>query len=69
MVALSKYVKQRIISLKERSLTNREVVAILKCEGAMVHDTTQIVRRCHKRYVETGSIVPMKNVLLHNVCL
>ena len=56
MAALSKYVKQRIVSLKERGLTNREVVPILKREGAMVHVTTQMVRRCHKCYVETGSI-------------
>ena len=55
--ALSKYVKQRIVSLKERGLTNCEVVAILKREGDMFHVTTQIVRRCHKRYVETGSIL------------
>ena len=55
--ALSKFVKQRIVSLKERGLTNREVVAILKREGDMVHVTTQIVRRCHKRYVEAGSII------------
>ena len=48
-------VKQRIVSLKERGLTNREVVAI-KREGDMVHFTTQMVRRCHKHYVETGSI-------------
>ena len=39
-----------------RGLTNREVVAILKREGAVVHVTTRSVRRCHKRYVETGSI-------------
>ena len=56
MAALSKYVKRRIVSLKERGLTNREVVAILKREGDVVHVTTQIVRRCHERYVETGSI-------------
>ena len=56
-VALSKYVKQRIVSLKERGLTNCEVVAILKREGDMVHVTTQIVRRCHKRYAEAGSII------------
>ena len=56
MAALSKYVKQRIVSLKERGLTNRGVVAILKREGDMVHVTTQIVRRCRKRYVETGRI-------------
>ena len=56
MAALSKYVKQRIVSLKERGLTNREVIAILKREGDMVHVTTQIVRCCHKCYVETGSI-------------
>ena len=56
MAALSKYVKQRIVSLKERGLTNREVVAILKHEGDVVHVTTQMVRRCHKRYLETGSI-------------
>ena len=47
---MSKYVKQRIVSLKERGLTNHEVVAILKCEGDMIHVTT------HKRYVKTGSI-------------
>ena len=56
MAALSKYAKQRIVSLKERGLTNREVVAILKREGTVVHVTTQIVQRCHKRYAETGSI-------------
>ena len=56
MAALSKYVKQRIVSLKERGLTNRKVVVILKREGDMVHITTQMVRRCHKRYVETGSV-------------
>ena len=56
MAALSKYAKQRIVSLKERGFTNREVVAILKREGAVVYVTTQIVRRCHKCYVETGSI-------------
>ena len=57
MAALPKYVKQQIISLKKRGLTNREVVALLKREGDMVHATTQIVRRCHKRYVETGSSI------------
>ena len=55
MVALSKYAKQRIVFLKERGFTNRKVVAIMKREGAL-HVTTQIVRRRHKRYVETGSI-------------
>ena len=57
MAALSKFVKQRIVSLKERGLTNCEVVAILKREGDMVHVTTQVVRRCHKRYVEAGNII------------
>ena len=57
MAALPKYVKQWIISLKERDLTNREVVAILKREGDMVHVTTQIVWRCHKRYVEIGGSI------------
>ena len=57
MAALSKNVKQGIVLLKERGLTNCEVVAILKREGDMAHVTTQIVRRCHKHYVETGSIV------------
>ena len=56
MGALFNYAKQRIVSLKERGLSNREVVAILKREGAVVHVTMQIVRCCHKRYVETGSI-------------
>ena len=56
MAALSKYVKQRIVSLKERGLIDHEVVAILKGEGDMVHVTTQTVRHCHKCYVETGSI-------------
>ena len=56
MVALSKYAKQRIVSLKERGFTNCKVVAILEREGAVVHVTTQIVRRCYKHYVETGSI-------------
>ena len=55
--ALSNFVKQRIVSLKERGLTNCEVVAILKREGDMVHVTTQVVRRCHKLYVEAGSII------------
>ncbi len=32
MADLSKYVKQRIVSLKEKGLTNREVVAALKRE-------------------------------------
>ena len=54
--ALSMYVKQWIVSLKERCLTNREVVAVLKREGDMVYVTIQMVRRCHKRYVKTGSI-------------
>ena len=53
MAALSTYVKQRIVALKERGLTNREVVAILKRVGDMVHVTTQIVQCCHKCYVET----------------
>ena len=55
--ALSKSVKQRIVSLKERGLTNCEVVAILKREGDMVRVTTQIVWRCHKCYVEACSII------------
>ena len=37
MAALSKYAKQRIVSLKERGLTNHEVVAILKRERAVIH--------------------------------
>ena len=72
MAALSKYVNQRIVSLKERGLTNREVVAILKREGDMVHITTQMVRRCHKRYVETGSIARRQGSgrpTLHNAAL
>ena len=55
--ALSKFVKQRIVSLKERGLTNCEVVAILKREGDMVHVTTQVVWRCHKCYFKAGSII------------
>ena len=56
MAAVSKYAKQRIVSLKKRGFTNCEVVAILKREGAVVHITTQIVQCCYKRYVETCSI-------------
>ena len=57
MANLSKYAKQRIISLKESGLTNREVVEALKHEGTTeIRVTTQVVRRCHKRYLQTGSI-------------
>ena len=55
MAALSKYAKQWIVFLNVRGFINREVVAIMNREGA-VHVTTQIVQRCHKHYVETGSI-------------
>ena len=50
MAALSKNVIQRIVSLKERGFSNREVLATLKREGAVVHVTMQIVRGCLKRY-------------------
>ena len=61
MANLSKYAKQRIISLKESGLTNREVVEALKHEGTTgIHVTTQVVRRCHKRYLQTGSIERQK---------
>ena len=57
MAILSKYVKERIVSLKESGLTNREVVETLKREGAtVIRVTMQVVRRCHKRYLETGSV-------------
>ena len=57
MANLSKYAKQRIVSLKESGLTSREVVEALKREGAtVIRVTTQVVRRCHKRYLQTGSI-------------
>ena len=36
MAYLSKYAKQRIVSLKESGLTSREVVQALKHEGATV---------------------------------
>jgi len=53
MTILSKYVKERIASLKESSLTNREVVETLKREGAtVIRVTMQVVRRCHKCYLE-----------------
>ena len=36
MAILSKYVKERIVSLQESGLTNREMVETLKREGATV---------------------------------
>ena len=36
MAILSKYVKERIVSLKESGLTNREDVETLKHEGVTV---------------------------------
>ncbi len=58
MAVLSKYVKQRIVSLKEKGLTNREIVAALKRErvSAIQSGTTQAVRRCYVKYIQTGSI-------------
>ena len=57
MAILSKYVKERIVSLKESGLTNREVVETLKREGAtVIRVTMQVVRQCHKSYLETGSV-------------
>ena len=57
MAILSKYVKERIVSLKKSGLTNCEVVETLKREGAtVIRVTMQAVRRCHRRYLETGSI-------------
>ena len=56
MAILSKYAKQWFVFLKGRGLTNREVVAILKCEEAVVHVIMQIVQCCYKHYVENGSI-------------
>ena len=55
MVILSKYVKERIVSLKERGLTNREVIETLKHEGATVIQVTMQVVHFHKHYLETGS--------------
>jgi len=43
MAILSKYVKEIIVSLKESSLTNREVVETLKREGATVIRVTMHV--------------------------
>ena len=55
MAILSKYVEERIVSMKESGLTNHEVVETLKCEGAtVIHVTMQVVRGCHKRYLETS---------------
>jgi len=46
MANLSKYAKQRIISLKESGLTNREVVEVLKHKGTTgISVTTLVVRR------------------------
>ena len=43
MAYLSKYAKQRIVSLKESGLTSREVVQALKREGAtVIRVTTQV---------------------------
>ncbi len=58
MAVLSKYVKQRIVSLKEKGLTNREVVAALKRErvSAIQSITTQAVQCCYVKYIQTGSI-------------
>ncbi len=58
MAVLSKYVEQRIASLKEKGLTNREVLAALKRErvSAIQSVTTQAVRRCYVKYIQKGSI-------------
>ena len=43
LAILSKYVQERVVSLKESSLTNREVVETLKREGATVIRVTMHV--------------------------
>ena len=44
MAILSKYVKERIVSLKESGLTNREDVEMLKREGTtVIRVTMQVV--------------------------
>ena len=68
MANLSKYAKQRIISLKESGLTNREVVEALKQEGTTgIRVTTQVVRRCHKRYQGSGRPTLRTSVLLNAI--
>ncbi len=54
MAALSKYAKERVVSLKQLGLNNRDIVLALKREG--IDTTRQTVRRFHKRYSESGSI-------------
>ena len=52
MAALSKLLNSELSPWRKGA----SLTAILNREGAMVHVTIQLVRRCHKRYVETGSI-------------
>jgi len=68
MANLSKYAKQRIISLKESGLTNREVVEVLKQEGTTgIRVTMQVVRRCHKRYQGSGRPTLRTSFLLNAI--
>ncbi len=55
MAVLSRYAKQQIVCLKEKGLSNREVVAALRREGVGI-SRVLTVQRFYMRYGETGSI-------------
>ena len=54
MPVLSKYTKQRIVALRNKGLSNSELVYELKREG--IDTTPQSARRFYKRYLQDGTI-------------
>ena len=66
---MSKYAKQWIVFLKERGFTNLEVAATLKHEGAVVQVTTQIMRQCHKCYVENACYIDLSGIHTPTLCV
>jgi len=60
MAILSKYVQERIVSLKESGLTNHEVVETLKREGPDFHSDGRLQSLQHSGMVLLHQMVHLK---------